>query len=229
MPVSQPLRPYALAAGVALGLYIMINLALFLVVTRAAPAPAAESPVAAASTAAPPAASAAGETAAAAFTLIPGAGDWAQEGGAVIQRSAQLADLFAGTDLSGSQYTASVTVQWPADAADTAEMGGGLIFAMQSPGELAGAQMVRFHKGGQELLWGHFGDGGAFQGEGGIGLSLAAGEPHTLAVTIKEGVFDVTVDGETVATQLPLGRQSGGLGLIAYGGPITFTDLRTAQ
>jgi len=54
MPVSQPLRPYALAAGVALGLYIMINLALFLVVTRAAPAPAAESPVAAASTAAPP-------------------------------------------------------------------------------------------------------------------------------------------------------------------------------
>lgn len=229
MTSDQPLRPYALAAGAALTIYFLLNLGVYWLLVRPEPsAPAAQpAPVAAVEPPTPPAAPPAGAqlVQSPAFTLIPGPGDWAQEGETIIQRSTQPADLFAGSNLGGSQYTASVAVQWPAQ--DAGELGGGLIFHMRSAGELAGAQMVRFHRNGQEVFWGYFNEAGAFQGEGGAPLALAAGEPHTLSVVVNAGTFDVLVNGEVVATQRPLHRQSGVLGLIAYGGPITFTNLQT--
>jgi hypothetical protein len=245
MTSEQPLRPYVLAAGVALGAYILVNIAIIWFLARPAGAPVAAAdtavaPAAAAPAATPDLASAdtkAADTAAAAavraqgaqggeagaFELLPGAGDWVRDGGAIVQRSGQLADLFAGSSLLGSQYTASVDVLWPAQGGE--QIGGGLIFHMGSPGELAGAQMVRFHRNGQELLWGHFDEQGVFQGEGGAGLALEAGKPHTLSIVVAETSFDVLVDGNVAAAKLPLQRQTGGIGLIAYGGPVTFTNL----
>lgn len=244
MTSEQTLRPYVLAGGVALGVYVLVNIAIIWFASRPAASPptapaaavaSGESTAAAAAAASadPKAADAAAATAVraqgvqgaepGAFELLPGAGDWVRDGGAIVQRSGQLADLFAGSSLAGSQYTASVDVLWPASGGD--QLGGGLVFHMQSPGELAGAQMVRFHRAGQELLWGHFDEQGIFQGEGGTGLSLDADKPHTLSIVVRETTYDVLVDGVAAATQIPLQRQTGGIGLIAYGGPLTFTNL----
>lgn len=230
MTSDQSLRPYALAVGVALGLYILLNLAVYWIwvrpepsaATASQPAPAVEQPP---EEGPGPAAGQAQVAAPPAFAIVSGAGEWTQEGDVITQGSSQLADLFAGSNRGGSQYTAAVDVLWP-PAAETM-VGGGFVFHMPSAGELAGAQMVRFSRNGQEAFWGYFNESGAFQGEGGAALALEPGKPHTLSVVIRASTFDVLVDGETVATQRPLHRQSGLLGLITYGGPITFTNLRT--
>ena len=245
MTSEQTLRPYVVAGGVALGVYVLVNIAIIWFVSRPAASPptAPAAAVATGESASAPSAGASvdtkvADTAAAAaaaraqgapgaepgaFELLPGAGDWVRDGAAIVQRSGQLADLFAGSSLAGSQYTASVDILWPTSGGD--QIGGGLVFHMQSPGELAGAQMVRFHRAGQELLWGHFNEQGMFQGEGGAGLSLETGKPHTLSIVVRETTYDILVDGVAAATEIPLQRQTGGIGLIAYGGPLTFTNL----
>ncbi len=228
MTSDQPLRPYVVAAASALGVYVLLNIAIYWLWVRpdaSPPAAPALSPVAESAAAPPASAAQAGQVAQPpALELFPAAGDWVQENGVIVQRSTQPADLFAGSNLSGEQYTASTDVLWPPQAGG--DMGGGLIFHMQSPNELAGAQMVRFHRNGQEVLWGYFNEQGAFQGEGGAAVSLEGGKPHTLAIVVKETTFDFLVDGVVAATELPLHGQGGGIGLIAYGGPITFSNLQ---
>ena len=158
-------------------------------------------------------------------TLTPGTGDWVMDNGVITQRTADAADYFASLAQVGPAYTASVDVKWP-PAAEVPDAGGGLLFNMVGPTELGGAQMVRFNRDGQEVFWGYFDDKGNFQGEGGAALALDPTQPHNLAIIVGPASYTVKVDGQVVASDRPLQHQGGYVGLMAYRGPLTFTNFQ---
>ena len=166
-------------------------------------------------------------TAAAPSRLMPGKGDWVEQDGAIIQRSTEYADLYAGLGFQGQQYSASADIQWPLDN-EAPATGGGLLFNMSEPAKIEGAHMVRFSQNGREVFWGYFDDAGIFQGDGGAALDLNLEQPHTLQVVVGASTYAVYVDGALVAENRPLRRQGGYVGLLTYRGPITFSNIQLA-
>lgn len=161
-----------------------------------------------------------------AFGLIPGRGDWVEQDGAIIQRATDSADMYAGLNFQGQEYSASADIQWTQDPEGAT--GGGLLFNMTEPAKLEGANMVRFSQNGSEIFWGYFDDAGVFLGDGGAPLDLNFDRPHTLQVVVGASTYAVYVDGTLVAENRPLRRQGGYVGLLTYRGPITFTNIQLA-
>jgi hypothetical protein len=160
--------------------------------------------------------------------LVMGAGEWVQEGGLVVQRSPVASDLFAGIGFQATSYTVTVDIQWPLNR-EVPQTGGGLIFNMSAPAEIAGAQMVRFSRNGNEIFWGAFDASRNFQGDGGATLTLNFDRPHTLKLVVGTEKFSVFVDDDLVADNRPLRRQGGYVGLLTYGGPVTFSNLQVTE
>jgi hypothetical protein len=66
--------------------------------------------------------------------------------------------------------------------------------------------MVSFAANGTFLQWGFYDDAGVFQYQGGVAVSPGTADQawHTLAVTISDGTYEVTLDGVAVGQGIPL-------------------------
>jgi hypothetical protein len=148
------------------------------------------------------------------------ASQWRSENGVITQTDPTQTDFVYGTGVAGETFRVSVDVAIEGESA-----GGGLIFHMLQRDTPAQGAMVRFSAGGREVFWGSYDAAGVFQGAGNATLDLPVDGPHKLTIAVRAGNYDILVNDQEVATSVPLARDSGWIGLISFGGPVTFSNL----
>ncbi|MBK8020820.1 MAG: hypothetical protein IPK19_05160 [Chloroflexi bacterium] len=154
-------------------------------------------------------------------------GDWISENGVITQRTAEMRDFLTTSGIQAERYIVSIDITLP-ELATSPDAGGGLVFHMGGRENLAGGHMVRFHRGGQELLWGWYDASGVFQYEAGQPLTLSDARTHTLTVNVRADQYDVAVDGTAVLNGIPLRSAGGWIGLLSFGGGVSFANFRLA-
>jgi hypothetical protein len=88
--------------------------------------------------------------------------------------------------------------------------------------------VVRFTNGGDGLFWGVYDESGAFRGRESVDLPLKPeGESgYVLRVDVRGNRMDVTVDEEVLFANALLPAAQGSIGLLAFGGPVTFANVQ---
>jgi hypothetical protein len=149
-------------------------------------------------------------------------GNWTSDSGVFTQTEDVQADSVAGVGVSAATFRISVDITLPTAVDDA---GGGLVFHMDGRGDLANGTMVRFGSGGRQIFWGRYDSERTFTGEGSSELALTAGQPYTLTLIVRPGDYDILIDGEAVATSIPLATSRGWIGLISFRGPVDFRNV----
>lgn len=149
-------------------------------------------------------------------------GTWQVDGGTITQTDAEATDYVAGTGLAGEQFTVSVDISFLSDLPD---IGAGMIFHMSGRDTPAGGYLVRFANGGGSIFWGQYGTDGRFVGEGDASLQSTDDNTKTLTLVVRQSSFDIQVDEQLVAENIPLNSTSGWIGLLSFRGPVEFSNL----
>ncbi|MDM8531698.1 hypothetical protein QUF63_11040 [Anaerolineales bacterium HSG25] len=152
-------------------------------------------------------------------------GEWVQEGETIQQVNQTETDFLISTQLLASQYTLEVDITLPDDPT-LADAGGGIIFQMPDPTGKQGASMVRFAEGGQQVFWGNFDENAVFAGQGSVMTELATGQPQKLTLVVTQQSYDIIVNDQPIANQIPHQQEQGWIGLVSYRGPVSFSNLR---
>jgi hypothetical protein len=147
-------------------------------------------------------------------------GTWAF-GEEITQSDSDTTDYIAGTGIAGETYRISVTIDLP-DGLDDA--GAGIIFHMAGRDDHANGQMVRFSNGGQELFWGTYDENRQFTGAGSTPLGIDMQVPNTLTLTVRAETYDIAINDETIVQDIPVDSRFGWVGLLAFRGPVSFTN-----
>lgn len=156
---------------------------------------------------------------------IPISGDWQIADGLLIQVDSAKFDAAIGYEGNTFQrYVLEVSL------AHREGVGGGVLFNMPQPYQLDGAHMVRYSDNADAIFWGYYDDTGAFVGQGYAHLDAPGTARHTFRITCGETSYDIDVDGQPMARDIPLARNSGHIGLIttrsaAAFGPIEISAL----
>ncbi len=161
------------------------------------------------------------ETLVESLTIING--DWQQQGNGVQQLETQPSDYVASLGVLAKRYTLQATITLPENLDDA---GGGIIFHMSQENSKIGAYMVRIADGGKHLFWGRFSPNGEFAGQGYADVNLQPGIPHLLSVRVDSGKYEISVDENVIAIDIPLEVNEGWIGLVSFRGPVIFSDLR---
>jgi hypothetical protein len=156
-------------------------------------------------------------------------GKWEVDQGVYRQTSPNPADYIFNTGLYASDYSIESDIFLP----EIPEVGGGFMVQMPERDGKAGATVVRIIKGGQGVFWGVYDESGAFRGRSSVDLP-AKGEgeaSYRLRVDVRGNNMDVFVDDEPVIEGALLPRAEGWIGLMAFGGPVTFgnTEITIGQ
>lgn len=108
-------------------------------------------------------------------------------------------------------------------------LGGGIMFNTQNDQTRQQSHMIRFNADGQDLyaIFGYFSDDSDFQGQGSAKVSFSPqdNQVHRLGVQVLADTYAVLVDGQTVATDLPLIYQGGSVGLISSSSQVAFDNV----
>jgi hypothetical protein len=106
-------------------------------------------------------------------------------------------------------------------------MGAGFYFNMETRQAKTRSQMVNFVEAGQAIQWGHFDEGGNFVFDGLAEVPDASdGEWHLLRLDVRPAGATVTLDGQIVASDIPLSYTGGFVGLMVNTSHIAFDDVR---
>ena len=151
-------------------------------------------------------------------------GKWVVDKGVYHQTAPDPADYILNTGL----YAANYTIQSDVLLANKPDLGGGFILQAPERGRKAGATVVRFTRGGDSLFWGVYDEAGAFRGRQSVDLPpKPEGETgYVLRVDVRGNKMDIYADGDKVIEGALLPAGQGWIGLIAYGGPVTFTNVQ---
>ena len=112
------------------------------------------------------------------------------------------------------------------NAQDYPEAGAGVIFHMAERDNPASGYMARFGRAGTEIFWGAYDENGVFTGQGGSPLEDPGNTARTLTLIVRQESYDILVNGTPIVTDLPHVQPGGWLGLISYGGPVTFSNFQ---
>ncbi|MEM7330700.1 MAG: hypothetical protein AAF490_01320 [Chloroflexota bacterium] len=141
---------------------------------------------------------------------LPVAGNWTWSNGEYEQRQTNEFDRFSSFNIqmvAPYSYTAEMRFI-------EGEMGAGLIFNMQDRGSKNQSHMVSFTANGTFLQWGTFDRVGVFNFLGGVPVpDTQDGDWHQLSVAVDEQTFDILLDGDIIAMDIPLTYTSGFVGL----------------
>lgn len=150
--------------------------------------------------------------------------NWTADGTTIRQNSPEATDYMLNTDVFAKAYTLETGITLPDDP-ELSDAGGGIIFHMPERNRKSQAHMARLTDGGTGVFWGYYDDNGKFIGQGWAELT---GEANTydFKVIVQQNSYTLVINGETIAAGIPLTRQEGWLGLLAYSGPVTFRDVR---
>lgn len=151
-------------------------------------------------------------------------GQWEIGQGIYRQITPDPADYVLNTGVYAAQYRVESDILLPVKP----EIGGGFVLHMPERGRKNGATVVRFINGGDGLFWGVYDASGAFVGRDSIDLTdkYEGDNLYRLTADVRGDAMDILVDDEVVASGIVLPRTEGWVGLVAHGGPVTFSDLQ---
>jgi hypothetical protein len=148
-------------------------------------------------------------------------GNWEIAQGAYTQVVSNPADYILSTGIYASNYTVQADITLP----DTPDAGGGFMLHMPERSRKSGAAVVRFIRGGEGVFWGVYDETGAFRGRGSVELADKPEGVYRLRLIVRGNSVDIFVDDEPIAADVRLPRAEGWIGLVAYGGPVTLTNV----
>ena len=96
---------------------------------------------------------------------------------------------------------------------------------MSERGTKNNSYIVRLKDGGKAIWWGSINDEGKFKGQGSAPID-SAGKTFVLKLVVKLDTLSIYVDDVEVAREITISSQEGWIGLLAYGGVVTFEDVK---
>jgi hypothetical protein len=148
-------------------------------------------------------------------------GKWTIENKKATQTVTDISDYIWNTGVQASEYTVTAKITLP----NTNDSGGGFIIHMSERGSKNNSYIVRLKDGGKAIWWGSINDEGKFKGQGSSPIN-GTNKTFVLKVIVKLDLMTVLVDDKEIAKDILLSSQEGWIGLLAYGGPITFEDVK---
>lgn len=92
--------------------------------------------------------------------------------------------------------------------------GAGVLFNMPSPYSMNGAHLVRYSDETDSVVWGYYDSQGVFTRQGFVDASPAGNEAHTLQVFSGDASYDIFLDENMIARDVPLISIQGAVGLV---------------
>ncbi|MEZ4668493.1 MAG: hypothetical protein R3E39_11300 [Anaerolineae bacterium] len=148
----------------------------------------------------------------------PISGNWMFEPGALVQTQGEGYDHSITYLEPFSQY--SLTARFNQRAGS----GGGVLFNMPQADSQAGAHMVRYFPDNQ-LVWGYFDANLMFQGQGNATIAEPGVTSHQLQVHTNGSTYDIQLDGQAVANDIPLTSRGGYVALTSSTSIVAFEQL----
>jgi len=148
-------------------------------------------------------------------------GKWTIENNKAIQTVTDVSDYVWNTGVQASEYTVSAKVTLP----NTTDSGGGFIIHMSERGSKNNSYIVRFKDGGKGIWWGSINDEGQFKGQGSSPIE-GTQKTFTLKLVVKLDTLSIYVNDGEIAKNIAISSQEGWIGLLAYGGEVTFEDVK---
>ena len=140
---------------------------------------------------------------------VPFSGEWRVEEGRLTQFDASGYDFGIGYE---GQTFQSFSVQTAFN--HLTGSGAGLLFNMASPSQLKDAHVVRYSDRSDSVGYGYFDENGVFNSQGYSIVSAPAVDEHTFKVVSGESSYDLYVDNQLLASEIPLIRNNGYIGLL---------------
>ena len=148
-------------------------------------------------------------------------GKWTIENNKATQTVTDVSDYIWNTGVQASEYSVSARITLP----KTSDAGGGFIIHMSERGTKNNSYIVRFKDGGKAIWWGAINEDGKFKGQGSAQLEIAGSE-IVLKLVVKLDTLNIYVNDVELVSDIKLNSQEGWIGLLAYGGPVTFQDVK---
>jgi hypothetical protein len=148
-------------------------------------------------------------------------GKWTIGNNKSTQTVTAVSDYIWNTGVQASEYTLSAKITLP----DTTDSGGGFIMHMSERGTKNNSYIVRLKDGGSAIWWGSINAEGQFKGQGSA-LVEHTGNTFILKIVVKLDSMIVLVNDNEIVKDVPLSSQEGWIGLLSYGGPVTFEDVK---
>jgi hypothetical protein len=123
--------------------------------------------------------------------------------------------------VQASEYTVSAKITLPA----TSDSGGGFIIHMGERGSKNNSYIIRLKDGGEAIWWGSINDEGKFKGQGSAPIEKS-GQSFILKLVVELDTLRIYVNDVEVAKDISISSQEGWIGLLAYGGPVVFEDVK---
>ena len=151
-------------------------------------------------------------------------GQWNFTGGSYVQSELGKFDLVSmfTTPLAGD-----IRIQADLKYAQ-GDMGGGLVFNAPKVDTKSGAYMVSFTGKGTYLQWGYYDNAGLYQYQGGASVqSSQYVKPYTLAVQTTGNLYEVSLNGVTLGSKIPINGTLGGYaGLLVSTSQVNFDNVK---
>ncbi|MFN8433522.1 MAG: hypothetical protein U0V18_05855 [Anaerolineales bacterium] len=148
-------------------------------------------------------------------------GKWTIENNQAIQTVTDVSDYVWNTGVQASEYTVSAKITLP----NTADSGGGFIIHMSERGSKNNSYIVRLKDGGKGIWWGSINDEGKFKGQGSAPIE-GTEKTFTLKLVVKLDTLSIYINDAEITKDVAISAQEGWVGLLAYGGKVTFEDVK---
>jgi hypothetical protein len=149
-------------------------------------------------------------------------GKWVISNNTIVQSVPDVADYIWNTGVQASQYTMSANINLPKDSKT---VGGGFLIHMNERNSKNNAYIVRLTNGGQGVWWGATDENGKFKGQGSTTFKDIS-SVFRFKIVVDANKLAIYVNDTQIVADVPISGTNGWVGLVAYGGPVTFTDLK---
>ncbi len=157
------------------------------------------------------------------FDQVPGGAGWVPFNGEWKIASKKMVQSDPAIVTAGIGYETSSFENFTLKATfnQVANQGAGVLFNMPSPYQLNGAQVVRYSDEADSFIWGYYDDKGAFTRQGFVNIAPAGTAEHVIQVYSGDTSYDIFLDEQVLARDVPLQSKRGNIGLT--------TSLSTAE
>jgi len=154
---------------------------------------------------------------------VPFWGDWRVEEGRLTQFDGSGYDFGIGYE---GQTFQSYSVQTAFN--HLTGSGAGLLFNMASPSQLKDAHVVRYSDRSDSVVYGYFDENGVYNTQGYSSVSAPFADEHIFKVVSGESSYDLYVDNQLLASEIPLVRNNGYIGLLTAKSTAAFSQIDVA-
>lgn len=148
-------------------------------------------------------------------------GKWTIANNKALQTVTAVSDYVWNTGVQASDYTITAKITLP----NTSNAGGGFLIHMSQRGAKSNSYEIRLKDGGKAIWWGSINAEGKFKGQGSAPLTTT-GRNFTLKLVVQADQIAIYVNDRLIVQNVQITAQDGWIGLLAYGGPVTFSDVK---